>query len=59
MTGGGPGRASEVPATYMYKSIFVNGQYGYGSAAALIIFVTTLLVTTIIRKTLNTRFTIE
>ena len=59
MTGGGPGRASEVPATYMYKSIFVNGQYGYGSAAALIIFVTTLAVTTVIRKALNTRFTIE
>ncbi len=59
MTGGGPGHASEVPATYMYKSIFVNGQYGYGSAAALIIFVTTLAVTTVIRKALNTRFTTE
>ena len=59
MTGGGPGHASEVPATYMYKSIFVNGQYGYGSAAALILFVITLVVTSLSRKGLNSMYTVE
>lgn len=53
MTGGGPGHASEVPATYMYKSIFITGLYGYGSAAALILFVITIIVTTCVRKGLN------
>lgn len=56
MTGGGPGHASEVPATYMYKSIFVNGQYGYGSAAALILFVITMVVTSLTRKGLNSMY---
>ena len=59
MTGGGPGHASEVPATYMYKSIFVNGQYGYGSAAALILFVITLGVTSLSRKSLNSMYKVE
>lgn len=59
MTGGGPGHASEVPATYMYKSIFVNGQYGYGSAAALILFVITLVVTSLSRKSLNSMYKVE
>lgn len=59
MTGGGPGHASEVPATYMYKSIFVNGQYGYGSAAALILFIITLVVTSLARKGLNHMYRVE
>lgn len=59
MTGGGPGHASEVPATYMYKAIFVNGQYGYGSAAALILFVITMVVTSITRKGLNSMYKVE
>lgn len=59
MTGGGPGHASEVPATYMYKSIFVNGQYGYGSAAALILFVITMIVTSLTRKGLNSMYKVD
>lgn len=59
MTGGGPGHASEVPATYMYKSIFVNGQYGYGSAAALLLFTITLAVTSLARKGLNHMYRVE
>ena len=59
MTGGGPGHASEVPATYMYKSIFVNGQYGYGSAAALILFVITMVVTSLTRKGLNSMYKVD
>ena len=59
MTYGGPGHASEVPATYMYKSIFVNGQYGYGGAAALILFAITMVITNIVRKSLNSRFRVD
>ncbi len=59
MTGGGPGHASEVPATYMYKSIFVNGRYGYGSVAALILFVITMVVTSLTRKGLNSMYKVD
>ena len=56
MTYGGPGHSSEVPATYMYKSIFVNSQYGYGSAAAIMLFIITILSTSAVRKWLNSIF---
>lgn len=59
LTGGGPGHASEVPATYMYKEIFVNYQFGYGSSAAVTLFILTLAVTMVVRKTLTTRFRTE
>ena len=56
LTGGGPGHASEVPATYMYKEIFVNYKFGYGSAISVGIFFLTLVVTMLIRKTLTSRY---
>ncbi len=59
LTGGGPGHASEVPATYMYKEIFVNYQFGYGSSVAVGIFVLTLAVTMLVRKGLSSRFRTE
>ena len=37
MTGGGPGHATEVLATYTYKTAFVQNQAGYGSALAMLI----------------------
>ncbi len=42
MTGGGPGTATELMATYMYKMSFMNFKMGYGSttAAGLFILVT-------------------
>jgi raffinose/stachyose/melibiose transport system permease protein len=59
LTGGGPGHASEVPATYMYKEIFVNYKFGYGSAVALVIFILTITVTMTIRKMLSPAFRTE
>ncbi|MCL2319184.1 MAG: sugar ABC transporter permease [Treponema sp.] len=59
MTGGGPGHASEVPATYMYKEIFVNYKFGYGSAVALVIFILTITVTMTVRKSLAAAFKTE
>ena len=37
MTGGGPGTASEVLATYTYKTAFQQNEAGYGSALAMLI----------------------
>ena len=37
MTGGGPGTASEVLATYTYKAAFQQNEAGYGSALAMLI----------------------
>ena len=56
MTGGGPGTATEIMATYMYKFSFVRFNLGYGSTVAsgmfvLITLVALITVTTINRKT--------
>jgi multiple sugar transport system permease protein/raffinose/stachyose/melibiose transport system permease protein len=39
MTRGGPAHYTEVIAVYMYNSTFVNQNYGYGSALAIIIVI--------------------
>lgn len=36
MTGGGPGKSSQVIAFTMYQQAFSAGQYGYGSAVAVV-----------------------
>ena len=54
MTRGGPGTATEVPVTTMYKTIFVNLQIGYGAAMATTIFSVALVATLAIRRV--TRF---
>jgi raffinose/stachyose/melibiose transport system permease protein len=43
MTGGGPGHASEVLATYTYKAAFQQNQAGYGSALAVLITMLSLV----------------
>ena len=50
MTGGGPGRATEVLATAMYRSAFTNDEMGVASAYAMIIFVITLILSLIQMK---------
>lgn len=44
LTNGGPGYASELMATYMYKTAFNNMEYGYGSALSLIIVVECIVI---------------
>lgn len=56
MTRGGPGTATEVPVTLMYKTIFVNLQIGYGTAMATAIFLIALLSTLAIRRFAGARF---
>ena len=41
MTGGGPGRSSEVLGTLLYRSAFRNDRMGYASAIAVILFIIT------------------
>ncbi len=36
LTGGGPGRATELPATFMYSYTFTRNQMGVGAASAII-----------------------
>lgn len=55
MTGGGPGSATELMATYMYKFSFVRFNLGYGSAAASGMFILITLVALITVTTLNRR----
>ena len=43
MTGGGPGDASEVLATYTYRTAFQQNQAGYGSSLAMLITVLSLV----------------
>lgn len=45
MTGGGPGYASDVLATYMYRSAFTNDRMGYAAALAVVMLVVTLGLT--------------
>lgn len=53
-TGGGPGKASETLAMYVYNYAFPYNKAGYGQAAALVmmigIFIISSTVTTILRK---------
>jgi len=42
MTTGGPGNASQVLGTYLYRAAFVNDEMGYASAIGVIIFLITI-----------------
>jgi raffinose/stachyose/melibiose transport system permease protein len=54
MTGGGPGAATEIMATYMYKFSFVRFNLGYGSTVAsgmfILITITALLTITLLNR---------
>lgn len=45
MTAGGPGRATEVLSSFLYRAGFRNDEMGYASAIATVIFIITFLVT--------------
>lgn len=53
MTGGGPGNATELMATYMYKFSFSEFNMGYGSAVASGMFILITVVALVTNKLLN------
>lgn len=54
LTGGGPGTATEVPATIMYKTLFTLMNYGYGTAMAMFIFFFGIIVSLVFRRMTRT-----
>ena len=44
MTNGGPGRATQTLATYLYQVGFKNDQMGYASAIAFFVFIVTFVL---------------
>jgi glucose/mannose transport system permease protein len=40
LTGGGPGQATQVPATFMYAYTFTRSQMGIGAASAVMMLLT-------------------
>lgn len=48
LTNGGPGQASELVTTYMYKTAFVSTNYGYASAISVFIVVECLVAVALI-----------
>lgn len=50
MTNGGPGYASEVLSTYLYRTAFRSDQMGYASAIAVVLFVITFALSLIQMK---------
>jgi ABC-type sugar transport system permease subunit len=50
MTGGGPGHASELLITYVYKTAFVKSQFDYASALTVVMFALFLVITLVINR---------
>ena len=46
LTGGGPGRATELPATFMYSYTFTRNQMGIGASSAVIMLMTIAAIMT-------------
>jgi glucose/mannose transport system permease protein len=46
LTGGGPGRATELPATFMYSYTFTRNSMGIGAASAVIMLMTIAAIMT-------------
>jgi raffinose/stachyose/melibiose transport system permease protein len=44
LTNGGPYGATEIPTTYLVKTVFRNGEVGYGSAMAVVLTAIVLAV---------------
>lgn len=55
MTNGGPGGATEMMATYMYKQSFSHFKMGYGSTVAAGMFILVTTIALVIQKLLSER----
>lgn len=59
MTGGGPGTATDLMATYMYKMSFKTFRMGYGSAVAAGMFILVTGIALIIQRLLKVRDSVD
>jgi N-acetylglucosamine transport system permease protein len=58
MTEGGPSRATDVLATYLYQNAFTHSQFGYATAIAVTLFVIVFLLSILVLR-ITTRETVE
>lgn len=54
LTNGGPGQSTETLVLYAYNTLFTSLNFGYGSALAVMVFLTVLIVSFIYIKVLGT-----
>jgi len=59
MTGGGPGVATELMATYMYRNSFVRFNMGYGSTVAAGMFILITIIALVTVTLLNKRTSVD
>jgi multiple sugar transport system permease protein len=57
LTGGGPGRATEVIATYMYRKGMLQMKFGYSSTISVVLFFITAIVCLVYIKALGQKET--
>ena len=50
MTGGGPGRKTEIMSTYLYTEAFRHDRFGYGATLATILTVTVLVISILFQR---------
>lgn len=55
LTGGGPANASTVLALHMYNRAFLQLQYGYGAAIAVVLFVLSVVLTVVLNRLFRTK----
>lgn len=53
LTGGGPGKSSEVAMLNIYREAFVNNRLGYGNAKAIVLTLIVVIITLIQLKSIN------
>jgi raffinose/stachyose/melibiose transport system permease protein len=53
LTRGGPGYSTTVPGFRMYEQAFISGQFGYGSAIGLMLFVLAMVLTYMVNKAIK------
>ena len=59
LTNGGPGKATMVPAVYLYQEAFSFQKFGYACAIGVVIFVLVMIITVFNMKFMNSDYTMD